>query len=62
LRVFHLESLNGTSFKTQEKRIKNYAELHYFQINFVHSEVVSGGVDFKKRKVFQKILKQFKLR
>ena len=60
LRVSHLESLNGTSFETQERRIRNYAELHDFQINFVHSEVVSGGVDFKKRKVFQKILKQLK--
>ena len=60
LRVSHLESLNGTSFETQERRIRNYAELNDFQINFVHSEVVSGGVDFKKRKVFQKILKQLK--
>ena len=60
LRVSHLESLKGTSFETQERRIRNYAELNDFQINFVHSEVVSGGVDFKKRKVFQKILKQLK--
>ena len=28
LRVSHLESLNGTSFDTQEKKIRQYAELH----------------------------------
>ena len=30
LRVSHLESLNGTSFDTQEKKIQSYCQLHDF--------------------------------
>ena len=33
LRVSHLESLNGTSLDTQEKRCKAFAELHGFKID-----------------------------
>ena len=49
LRVSHLESLNGTSFDTQEKKIRQYAELHDLKVDEVKSEVVSGAVEFRRR-------------
>jgi len=58
IRVSHIESLNGTSLDTQEKRCKAFAELHGFKIDKVYSEIVSGGVEFRKRKVFQKVLNE----
>ena len=58
IRVSHIESLNGTSLDTQEKRCKAFAELHGFKIDKVYSEIVSGGVEFRKRKIFQKVLKE----
>ena len=60
IRVSHTESLNGTSFETQEKRCRAFAELHGFSIDKVYSEVVSGGVEFRKRPVFQKVLSELK--
>jgi len=33
IRVSHIESLNGTSLDTQEKRCKAFAELHGFKID-----------------------------
>ena len=60
LRVSHIESLNGTSLETQENECKAYAELHDFKIDRVYSEVVSGGVEFRKRPVFQKVLSELK--
>ena len=60
IRVSHIESLNGTSLDTQEKRCKAFAELHGFKIDKVYSEIVSGGVEFRKRKIFQKVLKELK--
>lgn len=60
IRVSHVESLTKTSLDTQERTIKSYAKSNGFEIDYVYSEVVSGGVDFKKRKVFSKFLKQLK--
>ena len=60
LRVSHTESLNGTSLETQEKRCRAFAELHNFSIDKVYTEVVSGGVEFRKRPVFQKVLSELK--
>ena len=60
LRVSHTESLNGTSLEVQEKRCKAFAELHNFNLDYVYSEIVSGGVEFRKRPVFQKVLKELK--
>ena len=60
LRVSHTESLNGTSIETQEKRCKAFAELHNFSIDKVYTEVVSGGVEFRKRPIFQKVLSELK--
>ena len=60
LRVSHQESLNGTSLEVQEKKCRAYAELHGFSIDRVYSEVVSGGVEFRKRPVFQKVLSNLK--
>ena len=60
IRVSHTESLNGTSLEVQEKRCKAFAELHGFTIDKVYSEVVSGGVEFRKRPVFQKVLSELK--
>ena len=60
LRVSHLESLNGTSLDTQEKRCRAFAELHNFSIDKVYQECVSGSVEFRKRPVFQKILSELK--
>ena len=60
LRVSHTESLNGTSLDTQEKRCRAFAELHNFSIDKVYTEVVSGGVEFRKRPVFQKVLSELK--
>ena len=60
IRVSHVESLNGTSLEVQEKRCKAFAELHGFTIDKVYSEVVSGGVEFRKRPVFQKVLSELK--
>ena len=54
LRLSHLESDNFTSFETQEKKCRAYAELHELNVTKVISEVLSGGTPFKKRKVFQK--------
>ena len=60
LRVSHTESLNGTSLEVQEKRCRAFAELHGFTIDKVYSEVVSGGVEFRKRPIFQKLLSELK--
>jgi site-specific DNA recombinase len=60
IRVSHIESLNGTSLDTQEKRCRAFAELHGFKIDKVYSEIVSGGVEFRKRPVFQKVLSELK--
>ena len=60
LRVSHQESLNGTSLEVQEKKCRAFAELHGFSIDRVYSEVVSGGVEFRKRPVFQKVLSNLK--
>ena len=60
LRVSHTESLNGTSLETQEKRCKAFAELHNFSIDKIYTEVVSGGVEFRKRPIFQKVLSELK--
>jgi len=60
LRVSHQESLNGTSLEVQEKKCRAFAELHGFSIDKVYSEVVSGGVEFRKRPVFQKVLTELK--
>ena len=60
LRVSHQESLNGTSLEVQEKKCRAFAELHGFSIDKVYSEVVSGGVEFRKRPVFQRVLLNLK--
>ena len=60
LRVSHQESLNGTSLEVQEKKCRAFAELHGFSIDKVYHEVVSGGVEFRKRPVFQKVLSELK--
>ena len=60
LRVSHIESLNGTSIETQERRCRAFAELHNFSIDKVYTEVVSGSVEFRKRPIFQKILTELK--
>ena len=60
LRVSHLESLNGTSLDTQEKRIKNYCELSEFTLSNVYQDVVSGAVEFKRRPAFTEIVDQLK--
>ena len=60
LRISHIESLNGTSLEVQEKKCRAFAELHGFSIDKVYSEVVSGGVEFRKRPVFQKVLTELK--
>ena len=60
LRVSHTESLNGTSIETQERRCRAFAELHGFSIDKVYQEVVSGGVEFRKRPIFQKVLSELK--
>jgi site-specific DNA recombinase len=52
--------LNGTSLEVQEKKCRAFAELHGFSIDKVYSEVVSGGVEFRKRPVFQKVLTELK--
>ena len=52
--------MNGTSLDTQEKRCRAFSELHGFKIDKVYSEIVSGGVEFRKRKIFQKVLKDIK--
>ena len=56
LRISHTESLNGTSLEIQEEKCKAYATLHGFKIDKFYSEIVSGGVEFRKRPVFQKAL------
>ena len=58
LRVSHLDSLNGTSFDTQEKKIRQYAELHDLKVDDVVNEVVSGGVEFRRRSAFATIVPQ----
>ena len=60
IRVSHIESLNGTSLDTQEKRCRAFSELHGFKIDKVYSEIVSGGTEFRKRPVFQKVLSELK--
>ncbi len=60
LRVSHTESLNGTSLEVQEKKCRAFAELHGFSIDKVYQEVVSGGVEFRKRLIFQKVLSELK--
>lgn len=60
LRVSHLESLNGTSLDTQEKRIKNYCELQEFSLDDVVQEVVSGATEFRKRQAMKEVVVQMK--
>ena len=60
LRVSHTESLNGTSLTVQKRLCFAFAELHGFSIDKVYQEVVSGGVEFRKRPVFQKVLSELK--
>ena len=60
LRVSHTESLNGTSLEVQEKKCRAFAELHGFTIDKVYTEVVSGGVEFRKRPIFQQVLSELK--
>ena len=60
LRVSHTDSLNGTSLEVQEKKCRAFAELHGFTIDKVYTEVVSGGVEFRKRPIFQKVLSELK--
>lgn len=60
LRVSHSDSLNGTSLEVQEKKCIAFAELHGFKIDKVYSEIVSGGTEFRKRPVFQKVLSELK--
>ena len=60
LRVSHTESLNGTSLEVQESKCRAFGELHGFKIDKVYSEVTSGGVEFRKRPIFQKILNELK--
>ena len=60
LRVSHSDSLNGTSLEVQEKKCIAFAELHGFKIDKVYSEIVSGGTEFRKRPVFQKVLTELK--
>ena len=60
LRVSHLESLNGTSLDTQEKRIKNYCELQEFNLDDVVQEVVSGATEFRKRQAMKEVVVQMK--
>ena len=60
LRVSHLESLNGTSLDTQEKRIKNYCELQEFSLDDVVQEVVSGATEFRKRQAMKDVVVQMK--
>jgi len=60
LRVSHTESLNGTSIEVQESKCRAFGELHGFVIDKVYTEVVSGGVEFRKRPIFQKVLSELK--
>jgi DNA invertase Pin-like site-specific DNA recombinase len=60
IRVSHVESLTKTSLDTQERSIKSYSKSNGFEIDYVYSEVISGGVDMKKRKVFSKFLSKLK--
>jgi len=60
IRVSHTESLNGTSLEVQESKCRAFGELHGFKIDKVYSEVTSGGVEFRKRPIFQKILTELK--
>jgi DNA invertase Pin-like site-specific DNA recombinase len=60
LRVSHTESLNGTSLEVQESKCRAFGELHGFTIDKVYTEVVSGGVEFRKRPIFQKVLSELK--
>ena len=60
IRVSHVESLTKTSLDTQERTIKSYAKSNGFEIDYVYSEVVSGGVEFRKRPIFQKVLSELK--
>ena len=60
LRVSHTESLNGTSLEVQESKCCAFSELHGFKIDKVYTEVTSGGVEFRKRPIFQKILTELK--
>jgi len=58
VRVSHLESLNGDSFETQSKKIENYSSLHDFKINRIWTEVVSGGIEVRKRKTLSDVVSQ----
>jgi site-specific DNA recombinase len=61
VRVSHLESVQGYSFDTQEKRIKDYISLYELgQLDNVFSEVLSGSVEIRKRKILSKILLDLK--
>ena len=60
-RVSHLESVQGYSFDTQEKRLKDYISLHDLgQLDEFSKEVLSGGVEIRKRKVLSGILSEMK--
>jgi DNA invertase Pin-like site-specific DNA recombinase len=58
LRVSHLESLNGTSFDTQEKKIRSYCSQNDLEVTSVFSEVVSGAVEVRKRPALTKVVAQ----
>ncbi len=61
LRLSHQEQFNnGISLDTQEDRIKKFADLQGMSIDKTYSELVSGNVEFRKRKVFNKIMEQIK--
>ena len=46
--------------EVQESKCRAFGELHGFKIDKVYSEVTSGGVEFRKRPIFQKILTELK--
>ena len=58
VRVSHLESLNGESFETQSKKITQYSELKDFSVTSIENEVISGGVEIRKRKSLSKIVEK----
>jgi len=59
-RISVADNLDVLSLKHQEEKCKAYALLHGFKIDKVYSEIVSGGCEFRKRAVFQKVLLELK--
>ena len=61
LRLSHEEQFNnGISLDTQKDRCSKYAILQEMKIDKSYQELCSGGIEFRKRKVFSKILSQLK--